>query len=163
MQLKRFHGSFYGMDDDFHSDEFKIFSKYDIEIMFLPSIIKRYLENIQKLQSLDHCEYFPLSERIVKNFFLCINPNFNYQNIKYNNTSKLDIISQILSYIGKSGYNYIQSVNNVIFLNQPVLLFYGIEQLANFENAICEIRDFNDVVISENIESNLNYSCQKAS
>ncbi|TKJ20457.1 MAG: hypothetical protein CEE43_12325 [Promethearchaeota archaeon Loki_b32] len=182
MQLRRFRGTTFGTGDTFHNDEFKIFSEYDIEIMFLPSTIKRYLENIQKLQSLEYCEYFPLSEKFVKNFFSNIKPEFDYQNIKYDNTSKLDLVSRIISYIGKSGYNYIKSVNNVIFLNQPVLLFYGIEQLATYfsyihfnfsaENKKIESirgkfrhhginpKEFNNIDSSSNIEDLLNYNIE---
>lgn len=124
--------SFYGMGDTFYSKEFPKVPEFEIEIMLQPSTIKNYIESMQELQSLDMSEYFPLSERAVKLFFSKIDPKFEGKSIKYSDSDNLDIICQIISYVGRSGYNYIKSADNIITLNQPVLIFYGIEQLSTY-------------------------------
>lgn len=123
-------GHIHMLKDDF--DLFPKVSEFEIEILLQPSTIKRYIESVQELQSLDMSEYFPLSKRAVKVFFSKISPKFEVESIKYSDSDNLDIICQIISYIGRSGYNYIKSADNVITLNQPVLIFYGIEQLSTY-------------------------------
>lgn len=177
--LRKIDTSYYGQNESFHSKKFQVFSEVEIEIMFQASTIRRYIENLRKLQLLEDYEYHPLTESRVKNFFSHINSNFNYKNIKYNQSSDIDLISRIISYVGKSGYNYIKSANTVIPLNRPVLLFYGIEQLSTFfsylhfnftqeNNRLSPIRnkfrthgidpwEFNNIDSSSSIDDLLNY------
>ncbi|MEE9377646.1 MAG: hypothetical protein V3V33_06380 [Candidatus Lokiarchaeia archaeon] len=124
--------SYYGIDNNFSSKTYRHFSDFDIEMMLQPTNIKRYIELVIEVQKLEECKYFPLSNGFMDSFFSKISPNFKYKNLKYTSEDNLDVISEIISYIGKSGYNYIKNVGNVTYLNQPVLLFYGIEQLSTF-------------------------------
>ena len=125
-------GTTYGQMESFQSNQYKVFEESEKEIMFQPSTIKRYIININELQKTEGYEFYPLNEERLKIFFDKINPQFNYENIKYNESCDLDTISKIISYIGKSGYNYITSAIHQDKLYKPVLLFYGIEQLSTF-------------------------------
>jgi hypothetical protein len=131
-KIRHMDSSFYGEQDSFKSEEFREFSEFNIEMMFQPLTIRRYIESVINLQKVEGCEFFPLSEEFVKIFFSEIKSDFDYNLIKYHSCSDLDIICQIISYIGKSGYNYIKSAENVLPLNQPVLIFYGMEQLSAY-------------------------------
>lgn len=80
----------------------------------------------------DETPYFPISEGIMEYFFKSRISDFDFSVLKYKNDDNLDEISQIISSVGISGYNYIQTVEKVIDFNKPVMLFYGIEQLCSF-------------------------------
>lgn len=122
----------YGVGEGFSSEQYKILADYEIEITYQPLTITKYIRSLLKVQSHENASYYPLIEEQVKTFFENINPSFNYRNIKYSSSSKIEMIARIIAFIGESGYNYIKSVYNVSPLNQPTLLFYGVEQLATF-------------------------------
>lgn len=132
MSNRRLDRSTYGNGNSFSSDQYLQFADYEIEIMYQPLTIRKFIENLQKIQSYESTSFYPVKEEYIKNFFNKIKPDFEYQNMRYNSSINIDTISHIISYLGESGHNYIKSVKNVILLNQPTLLFYGIEQLATF-------------------------------
>jgi len=132
MNQRRLDSSFYGHGETFQSDQYKIFADYEIELVYQPLTIIKFIKDLQKVQQFENASFYPLREAQVKNFFNNVNSKFDYQNLKYNTRSNIDTIAKIISYIGQSGHNYIKSVYNVNPLNQPTLLFYGIEQLATF-------------------------------
>ncbi|GAH53866.1 unnamed protein product, partial [marine sediment metagenome] len=76
--------------------------------------------------------YYPAPNQRVSDYFNILSTKFNPININYKNVNNLEYLSKIISNMGRSGYNYIRSYINVIDLNKPVLLFYGIEHLAAF-------------------------------
>ena len=132
MSKRKLDGSSYGNGDNFSSNQYKKFADYEIEIMYQPLTITKYIINVLELQSYEKASYYPIKEEQVKTFFESTNPKFNYEDIKYATSSNIETIGKIISYIGESGFNYIKSVSNVSPLNQPTLLFYGVEQLATF-------------------------------
>lgn len=136
MSKRRLDRSSYGVGKTFSSDQYKILADYEVEIMYQPLTIIKYINNLQKVQNHEKASFYPITEEQVKTFFKNIDPSFKYQYIKYNSSSTLEIIAKIISFIGESGYNYIKSVYNVNPLNQPTLLFYGVEQLATFYSYI---------------------------
>lgn len=132
MSKRKLDGRSYGDGDNFSSEQYKNFADYEIEIMYQPLTITKYMTSLVELQSHEKASYYPIEEEQVKTFFENIKPRFNYADIKYTTSSNIETIGKIISYIGESGFNYIKSVSNVSPLNQPTLLFYGVEQLATF-------------------------------
>lgn len=132
MSERKLDGSSTGENESFESPQYRKFSYGDYEIFFQPTTIKRYLETLLKLQNYEEYAYYPINEDKVKSYFQFIATSFDYKKIKYINPSNFENISKINANIGKSGLNYILSVDKVIDLNKPVLLFYGIEHLSAF-------------------------------
>lgn len=124
--------SSYGIGENFSSEQYKLLADYEIEIMYQPLTITKYINSLLKIQSHETASYYPITEDQVKTFFKSIGPSFHYPNIKYSSSGEIEMAARIISFIGESGYNYIKSVYNVSPLNQPTLLFYGVEQLATF-------------------------------
>jgi len=121
-----------GKGDSFESLQYKKFSNKEYEIFFQPLTIKKYLKKLITIQKIEEYSFFPCKENLIREYFQEIDKNFDYNNIKFSNKSNLQIISCIISNMGKSGFNFINSVDNLIYLNKPVLLFYGIEHLSSY-------------------------------
>ena len=68
----------------------------------------------------------------IKKYFNVISTKITLPSLKYTEDSEMDYIRTYVSNLGKSGYNFIQNVSDVIYINQPVILFYGIEHLSAF-------------------------------
>jgi len=122
---------------DIYELETKSIEKEQYEIFFSPTTIKKYiidLMNYQKTQS----EYFPTSSNeFMNNFdrfkkFECKGKDFNSKMIKYSDLDDFDLISNIIAHQGRSGFNFLQTVDKIVELNKPILLFYGIEHLSAF-------------------------------
>ncbi len=121
-----------GYDKSFQSPQYKKFDVIDYDIYFQPLNIKKYLTKVIRIQNLDDEKYFPNEESYIQTYFDEISQNFNHNKIKYTNKTNLDIISDILTNIGRSGYDFIKSTDHLGYINKPVLIFYGIEHLSAF-------------------------------
>ncbi len=124
--------SFSGYDESFQSPQYKKFSAFDNDIFLQPLNIKKYLKNLRRIQNLESEKFFPNEESYIQTYFDEIYKNFNHNKIKYTNESKLDIVSNILANMGRSGSVFINSTEYLGYINKPVLLFYGIEHLSAF-------------------------------
>ncbi len=118
-------------DLNFNIEELK-FSKEDYEIYLYPATIERYLNMLSKLQQVNRRSFFPSSEDKIKKYFNNNFASFDHANIMYESTVDLKVISKIISYQGKSGSSFIENVDNVIDINKPLLIFYGVEQIAAY-------------------------------
>jgi len=118
-------------DINFDIEELK-FTKEDYEIYLYPASIERYLDILVKLQQKDIGSFFPSSEVRIKKYFNNNFASFDHANIKYESTEDFEVICKIISYQGKSGSSFIENVDNVIDINKPLLIFYGIEQIAAY-------------------------------
>ncbi len=121
-----------GYDKLFQSPQYERFNTIDYDIYFQPLNIKKYLNKLIKIQNLENENFFPNEETYIQIYFDENFQNFNHNKIKYTNKTDLDIISVILTNIGKSGYDFIKSTTQLGIINKPVLLFYGIEHLSAF-------------------------------
>ena len=124
--------SFSGYDESFQSPQYKKFSAFDYDLFFQPLNIKKYLRNQRRIQNLENEKFFPNEESYIQTYFDEISQNFNHNKVKYTNKTNLNIISDILTNIGRSGYDFIKSSEYLGYINKPVLLFYGIEHLSAF-------------------------------
>lgn len=124
--------SYSGYDESFQSPQYKKFSAFDYELFLQPLNIKKYLKNLKRIQNLENEKFFPNEESYIQTYFDEISKNFNHNKIKYTTESKLDIVSNILANIGRSGSVFINSTEYLGYINKPVLLFYGIEHLSAF-------------------------------
>lgn len=136
-------------DIDFDIENIK-FSQDDFEIYLLPSTISKYIENLIKLQKINGFEFYPKSEANIIQYFKPNFKNFDYNHIKFKETSDLNLVSKIISYQGRSGTSFIENIDNIIDINKPLMLFFGIEQLSAFFsnlhfNFTWENTDFNKV------------------
>ncbi|MBA7537922.1 hypothetical protein ES705_30194 [subsurface metagenome] len=104
----------------------------DYEIYLYPATIERYLDILVKVQQIDKRSFFPSSEVRIEQYFNNNFASFDHANIKYDSTVDFKVISKIISYQGKSGSSFIENVENVIDINKPLLIFYGIEQIAAY-------------------------------
>lgn len=116
----------------FQSPQYKKFSAFEYVLYFQHFTIKKYLEKIRRIQSLENENFFPNEESYVRSYFNNTSQNFNINKIRYRNNTNLDIISSILANIVKSGSVFIKSTESLDYINKPVLLFYGIEHLSSF-------------------------------
>lgn len=112
-------------------DELK-FTKEDYEIYLFPITIQRYLNNLVNLQQRNGESFFPSYETRIEDYFQTKFPLFDHNKIKYESTDDFGIISKIISDQGRSGSSFIENVDNIIDINKPLLLFYGIEQISAF-------------------------------
>ncbi len=105
----------------------------DYKIYFSVSTINNYLKHLIKTQeNSNKRKFFPSKDDEFKEYFSKISNQLDYTKIKYNNSNDLKKYSKIISYYGKSGFSYLENVEHVIYLNKPLLMFYGIEQLSAF-------------------------------
>ncbi|MFX1297295.1 MAG: hypothetical protein ACFFD2_20880 [Promethearchaeota archaeon] len=125
-------GSQSGLGEYFWSNQYLKLSEYDYDLFLQITTIQKYIQKIVKMQKNDANLYYPTSNERVINYFKILKPDFDPRNIKYASNENIKYLSRLISNMGRSGYNYIKSYNNVIDLNKPVLLFYGIEHLASF-------------------------------
>lgn len=108
------------------------------QIYFYPSTIKKYIMDLKEFQEKSGFKYYPSSKEEFKNYFGRFNKFekkdkvFNLELIKYSDSDNFDLVSHIIANQGSSGFNFLQTVDQIIELNKPVLLFYGIEQLSAF-------------------------------
>ena len=122
---------------DIYDLETKSIKKEQYEIFFSPTTIKKYIIDLMNYQK-THKEYYPTSSiEFVKYFdrfkkFQCEDKDFDVNMIKFSNLDDLDLISNIIAHQGRSGFNFLQTVDTIIELNKPILLFYGIEHLSAF-------------------------------
>ena len=124
--------SFSGYDESFQSPQYKKFSAFDYDLFLQPLNIRKYLKTLKRIQNLENEKFFPNEESYIQTYFDEISKNFNHNKIKYTTESKLDIVSNILVNIGRSGSVFINSTEYLGYVNKPVLLFYGIEHLSAF-------------------------------
>lgn len=108
------------------------FSREKYEIYLYPYTIKSYIENLLKLQKRDKTSFFPSNLVNIKKYFNEIFEEFDYNFIKYKNLKDFDVIAKIIAFQGRSGTSFIESVENIIELNKPLMLYYGIMQLATY-------------------------------
>ncbi|MFX1281122.1 MAG: hypothetical protein ACFFA3_17360 [Promethearchaeota archaeon] len=169
-----------GYNKSFHSPQYERFDNLDYDIYFQPLNIKKYLKKLIRIQNLENENFFPNEEEYIQIYFDKNFQNFNHNKIKYTNKTDLDLISIILTNIGKSGYEFIKSTLQLGYINKPVLLFYGIEHLSAFflnlhynftqENSSLssimtnqyyshgiDSNQFNRINISDNLSNLLNY------
>lgn len=118
-------------DINYNIEELK-FSKEDYEIYLFPTTVRRYLKNLVKLQQDEYETFFPSSESRIREYFNTNFSPFDHSQIKYSSTEDLKTASKIISYQGRSGSSFIENIDKVIDINKPLLLFYGIEQLAAY-------------------------------
>lgn len=121
-----------GLAEDFESEQYKRFTWMEYELFLQPHILERCLSRLIKVQEIKSYEYYPIREERIKSYINLLSKNFDYNHLKYKLNENLSSISKAISNLGKSGINYIRSVENVIDLNKPVLLHYGIEHLSAF-------------------------------
>jgi len=123
-----------------------------------------YISNLINLQSKkDRSDlFYPASESIIEDFFndQKFNPHqINPEKIKYqSNLLYKDLleICETISYIGKSGLNFLENLENSIDLNKPIILYYGIMQLGVFySNLHFNFTSYNKIVsnLSKNIKT----------
>lgn len=124
--------SFSGYGKTFQSPQYEKFDVFEYDIYFQPLNIKKYLTKLRRIQNLENEKFFPNEQLYIQSYFDKISQNFNHNKIKYTNETNLDIISDILTNIGRSGYDFIKSTEHLGYINKPVLLFYGIEHLSAF-------------------------------
>ena len=129
---RRLDKSYSGNDESFQSPQYKKFSGFEYELFLQPVTIKKYLCKIIKIQNLENEKFFPNEESYIQTYFDEISRNFNQDKIKYSNESNLDVVSNILTNIGRSGSVFIKSTEYLEYINKPILLFYGIEHLSAF-------------------------------
>ena len=117
--------------------ETKNIEKEQYEIFFSPTTIKKYIIDLKKYQETKR-KFFPTSEKEFKKYFdrfekfKCMCKDFSSEMIKYSDLDDFDILSNIIANQGRSGFNFLQTVDKIIELNKPVLLFYGFEHLSAF-------------------------------
>lgn len=108
-------------------------SKEDYRIYVSPAIIKKYLEGLIEIQNKEKSKYFPCQESQIEEYFTKLKKkNIDIDKLKHSKRNNLELISEIISYYGQSGLSFLENVSNVVKINKPVLLFYGIEQLAAY-------------------------------
>ena len=94
--------------------------------------------DLKTFQEKSKFKYYPTSEEEFKKYFRQFDKlkikgkGFDPELIKYSNSDNIDLVSDIIANQGSSGFNFIQTVDQIVELNKPVLLFYGIEQLSAF-------------------------------
>ncbi len=133
------------LDDRIDSSEWKIIEleekNIEIEkykIYFFPATIKRYLNNLSITQTNSKQHYYPVSKNIYEQFYEDVkvfkreDQNFEMDMLKYSKDDNFSQISRIIANQGKSGFSFLEKVDEIIDINKPVLLFYGIEHLAAF-------------------------------
>jgi hypothetical protein len=112
-------------------------SEEKYSIYFQPATVKKYLTSLIKHQSFRN-SYYPIHREYLDSYFEDFkkftfkNEAFNYDLIKYSINDDIDSISKIIANQGKSGFSFLQTVEKTVDINQPVLLFYGIEHLSSF-------------------------------
>ncbi len=102
------------------------------DIYFSHATINNYLELVMKKQTNKKSSFFPSKEDDIKKYFDKLDPNFDYGFLKYTSNNDLSLICKIIGDQGISGYSYLENVDNIINLNKPTLMFYGIEHLAAY-------------------------------
>lgn len=121
-----------GMAENFESDQYKRYSWMVYELYLQPHIIQRYLSRLIEVQKIEEFLYYPVSKDRFINYCSILAKDFESKHLIYDSSTNLNLISRIVSNLGKSGLNYISSVNDIIDVNKPVLLHYGIEHLSAF-------------------------------
>lgn len=119
---------------DLEEKEMKIES---YKIFLYPKTILNYISNLMNLQAKEdgYDQFYPANNSVISDLFkdIKVNPgNIQPDKIKYNpqiNYKNLFKISEIISYQGWSGFNYLENLENNIDLNKPLILYYGIMQL----------------------------------
>ena len=121
-----------GLAENFESEQYKRYTWMEYELFLQPHILERCLSRLIKVQEIKGFEFYPISEERINSYIRLLNNTFDYNHLKYRSDDDLGDITKAISNLGKSGINYIRSVDNVIDVNKPVLLHYGIEHLSAF-------------------------------
>ena len=121
-----------GYGKSFQSPQYKRFDILDYDIYFQPLNAKKYLSKLIRIQNLENEKFFPNDKTYIQSYFDEISQNFNHNKIKYTAETNLNLVSDILTNIGRSGYEFIKSTELLGYINRPILLFYGIEHLSAF-------------------------------
>ena len=121
-----------GLAENFESEQYKRYTWMEYEAFLQPHILKRNLSRLIEVQKLEGFRFYPISEERFESYIKLLNKKFDYNNLKYRSDENLSDYTKIISNLGKSGINYIASVEDVIDVNKPVLLHYGIEHLSAF-------------------------------
>jgi len=122
---------------DLEEKEMKIES---YKIFLYPKTILNYISNLIDLQAKEerNDQFYPANFSVISDLFKDkkFNPgNIQPKKIKYNpSISYKDLfkISEIISFQGWSGFNYLENLEKNIDLNKPLILYYGIMQLGVF-------------------------------
>ena len=121
-----------GFAENFESEQYKKYTWMEYELYLQPHILERYLSRLIKAQEIEGFGFYPVSEERFESYIKLLNGKFDHNNLKYRSNENLGDYTKVISNIGKSGLNYIKSVEKVIDVNKPVLLHYGIEHLSAF-------------------------------
>ena len=121
-----------GFAENFESEQYKRYTWMEYELFLQPHILEGYLSRLIKVQEIKGYEYYPISEKRFNSYIKLLSKDFNQDNLKYRTDDDLSNITKAISNLGRSGINYIRSVEKVIDVNKPVLLHYGIEHLSAF-------------------------------
>ncbi len=121
-----------GLAENFESEQYKRYTWMEYELFLQPHILERCISRLIKAQDIKGFEFYPISEERFNSYIKLLSKNFNHCNLKYRSDDDLGDITKAISNLGKSGLNYIRSVEKVIDVNKPVLLHYGIEHLSAF-------------------------------
>lgn len=121
-----------GFAENFESEQYKRYTWMEYELFLQPHMLKACLSRLIKVQESKGYEFYPISEKRIDSYIRIISKNFDQNNLKYKIDDDLSSIAKTISNLGNSGINYIRSVENVIDVNKPVLLHYGIEHLSAY-------------------------------
>lgn len=121
-----------GLAENFESEQYKRYTWMEYELFLQPHILERCLSRLIKAQEIKRFEFYPISEERFNSYIKLLSNNFDHNHLKYRSDEDLGDITKAISNLGKSGLNYVRSVENVIDVNKPVLLHYGIEHLSAF-------------------------------
>ncbi len=121
-----------GGGKSFQSPQYKRFDILDYNIYFQPLNAKKYFRKLIRIQNLENEKFFPNEKAYIQSYFGEISQNFNHNKIKYTAETNLNLVSDISTNIGRSGYEFIKSTELLGYINKPILLFYGIEHLSAF-------------------------------
>jgi len=121
-----------GLAENFESEQYKRYTWMEYESFLQPHILERNLSRLIELQEIEGIGFYPITEERFKSYIKLLNKKFDYNNLKYRSDESLNDYTKTISNLGKSGINYIASVEKVIDVNKPVLLHYGIEHLSAF-------------------------------
>ncbi len=105
------------------------------KIFLYPKTILNYISNLINLQAKEgrSDQFYPAIYGVISDLFKDkkVNPgNIQPKKIKYNpqiSYKNLFKISEIISFQGWSGFNYLENLEKNIDLNKPLILYYGIK------------------------------------
>ena len=117
--------------------ELRQFQKENYLFFFYPETIKRYINNQNNIRDKSRYPFYPLRNEDFNTFFQELKKfsdnqeNFVPELFNYD-VKNINLITGEIANEGLSGFLFLEMIENVNDLNKPILLFYGIEQLAAF-------------------------------